>query len=99
MCTRAWAAVYSEQSGVVERPSPTASGSRLAASHVRNVLNLNPAVCNLQSAFVLLDAAGRRVLDLHSGPSDVSALAPGAYFVQSTAGNRHATVGRVIVAR
>ncbi len=30
----------------------------------------------------LVDAAGRRVLDLHAGTNDVSYLRPGVYFVR-----------------
>ncbi|MEO0077427.1 MAG: choice-of-anchor J domain-containing protein [candidate division WOR-3 bacterium] len=35
---------------------------------------------------VLLDIAGRRLLDLHSGPNDVRQFAPGVYFVRLQAG-------------
>jgi hypothetical protein len=35
---------------------------------------------------VLLDASGRKVLDLTPGPNDASRLAPGAYFVRPASG-------------
>jgi hypothetical protein len=34
----------------------------------------------------LLDVSGRKVLDLHPGPNDVSRLSPGVYFVRATSG-------------
>lgn len=49
---------------------------------VRGVLNLQSATCNLKSEIALLDASGRRLMSLHPGANDVSALAPGAYFVR-----------------
>jgi len=51
---------------------------------VRGVLVLG-AVDSRQNAVdraELLDAAGRRVLDLHNGANDVRVLAPGVYFVR-----------------
>jgi len=34
------------------------------------------------SRAVLLDAAGRKVVELRAGPNDVRHLAPGVYFVR-----------------
>lgn len=49
----------------------------------------------------LLDAAGRRVMGLGPGPNDVSALAPGVYFLRPGPGaDREASgIRRVVVAR
>jgi hypothetical protein len=50
----------------------------------------------------LLDAAGRRILDLKPGPDDVSHLAPGVYFVHGASGvEREASsvATRVIIAQ
>jgi len=69
--------------GVEESRRPQASGRKLAPSLVRGVLNL--AVCSGQNVGYraeLLDAAGRRVTELHAGPNDVSRLAQGVYFVR-----------------
>jgi hypothetical protein len=52
---------------------------------VRRVLNLQSAMCNLQSEIALLDISGRQVTALHPGPNDLSGLAPGIYFVHATA--------------
>lgn len=98
MCTRTWTAVYSAQSGVVERRAPDASRSTRNASIVRGVLYLSASSVQRGASGVLLDAAGRRVMELRAGNNDVSALAPGAYFVQSTTGNRRSTIARVVVA-
>jgi len=49
---------------------------------VRGVISLPSPIANLQSPSVLLDAAGRKVMELVPGPNDVSRLAPGVYFVR-----------------
>jgi hypothetical protein len=38
---------------------------------------------SLRARGALLDIAGRKVLDLHPGPNDVSRLAPGVYFLRT----------------
>jgi hypothetical protein len=57
-------------------------GTMDAPTLVRNTLNLQSAIFNLQSAIALVDVSGRKVLDLRPGPNDVSALSPGIYFVR-----------------
>jgi hypothetical protein len=52
------------------------------ATLVRGTLNLQSAIYNLQFEIVLLDVSGRRVMSLRPGANDVSALAPGAYFIR-----------------
>lgn len=37
---------------------------------------------SVMSRAVLLDAAGRKAMELQPGPNDVSRLAPGVYFVE-----------------
>jgi len=62
---------------------------------VRGVVNL--AVDSRQQTeyrAALLDAAGRKVMDLHPGANDVSRLAPGVYFVHQPAALR-----RVVIAK
>jgi len=49
---------------------------------VRGVLFLPEASGRKPQAASLLDAAGRKVLELHSGANDVRALAPGVYFLR-----------------
>ncbi|MFO7675677.1 MAG: T9SS type A sorting domain-containing protein [bacterium] len=85
---RAW------QTGVRERPAPGSSAFTPNATIVRGSLNLHSATSNLQSAIVLLDASGRKVMALAPGANDVSRLAPGVYFVRDAS-----VVHRVLVAR
>ncbi|MFO7650102.1 MAG: hypothetical protein R6X13_02015 [bacterium] len=49
---------------------------------VRGVLRLRPSAYGLRQDIALLDAGGRKVLDLKAGDNDVSRLAPGVYFVR-----------------
>jgi DNA-binding beta-propeller fold protein YncE len=65
--------------GVREAPGVGIGRGRLA-THVRGVLSLQPTT---GSRSVLLDAAGRKVLDLKAGDNDVSRLSPGVYFVRT----------------
>jgi hypothetical protein len=70
----------------------------VGATLVRGVLVLG-AVDGRQNAEYgaeLLDAAGRKVLDLRPGENDVSHLAPGVYFVRE-AGTQ--AVRKVVVQR
>lgn len=47
----------------------------------------------------LLDATGRRVAVPRSGANDVSRLAPGVYFAQSSIATRHSSVLSVAITR
>lgn len=68
---------------LVESPSAGMSSSKMPAI-CRGVLELPQGTSHKpQATFSLLDAAGRRVLELNPGPNDVSRLAPGVYFVES----------------
>jgi len=53
------------------------------ATLVRGVLVLGVVGSRQNTGYraELLDATGRKVLDLHPGANDVRALAPGVYFV------------------
>ncbi|MBM3331426.1 hypothetical protein FJY68_06175 [candidate division WOR-3 bacterium] len=66
---------------------------------VRGVLDLQSSTCNLKSEIALLDAAGRKVLDLRPGPNDVSRLATGVYFVRSAIDVRHSSITKVVMTR
>ncbi len=61
--------------------------------------SLTPAPCSL----FLLDASGRRVMDLLPGPNDVTSIAPGVYFASQTGATIRGTVEsgtwKVVVAR
>ena len=67
----------------VEETMNNKRGTMTAGTTIaRGILNLQSAISNLQSEIVLLDVSGRKVMSLRPGPNDVSALAPGAYFVR-----------------
>jgi hypothetical protein len=69
--------------GVTEQRLPATHRLPPSASIVRGSLIL-PAVSGQRLAVgaALLDAAGRKVLDLHSGANDLSGLSPGVYFIR-----------------
>jgi aminopeptidase N len=94
-----WVLDSSSVTGIEETPNSELRTTNLGPTIVRGVLNLQSEICNLKSAIVLLDVSGRKVLALHAGPNDISRLAPGVYFVQTTAGVIHASTSRVAVMR
>ena len=65
-----------------EQREPTAYRLRLTASVVRNVLLLPANGEGRMATGGLLDAAGRKVLDLRLGANYIGGLAPGVYFVR-----------------
>jgi aminopeptidase N len=81
-----WVLDSTAVTGIAEgRMTPDAARFTPTATITRGTLVLPSAICHLQSAIVLLDPAGRCVLVLHAGPNDVSALAPGVYFIRTNA--------------
>jgi DNA-binding beta-propeller fold protein YncE len=77
--------------GIEESPKPQATSFKLGPTIVRGVLFLPGAASHKPQASSLLDAAGRKVLDLHPGANDLSRLAPGVYFYRLVAGENTAT--------
>jgi len=88
--------------GIEESFGLKVSGFKPIATVVRGVLfqPLGTVPIRGQSP-CLLDASGRKVLDLKPGPNNVRALAPGAYFVREASGvEREASrVRKVVVTR
>ena len=83
-----------------ENHKPQAAGFRPAATIIRSVLFLPEARGEKREArSELLDISGRKVLDLHPGPNDVSRLAPGVYFVHSAIDSRQSPMPRIVVTR
>jgi hypothetical protein len=68
--------------GVEETPGAGARPANTRPTVVRGVLWLTPATSHKPQAASLLDAAGRKVAELHAGANDVSRLSPGVYFVR-----------------
>jgi hypothetical protein len=90
------------------RDESVGGSSRIAgrpvSTIVRGLLNLQSTISYLQSEIVLLDATGRKVMDLQPGENDVRHLAPGVYFIRSepSAVNRQpraALVRKVVILR
>ncbi len=96
--------------GTEESLKPQAPSHKLAATIVRGVLFLD-GDCprtgtegtvpewGLSPEPVLLDATGRKVLDLKPGPNNVRHLAPGVYFLRSAESGGRTAVSKVIIAR
>ncbi len=69
--------------GVEETLRPQAASPKLRPTIVRGVLMMGGRERKTEDRIRLLDAAGRKVLDLTLGANDVSRLAPGVYFIAS----------------
>jgi hypothetical protein len=65
-----------------------------------DVITVTDVSGRAQMSLVLLDASGRRVLDLHPGANDVRSLVTGVYFVRAVSGRLSAaSCKKVIVTR
>jgi YVTN family beta-propeller protein len=92
------------EAGMEQSPGQLACDPEPLPTVVRGVLqvSLQPTANGLQQDIRLLDATGRKVLDLHPGPNDVRALAPGVYFVRaepSAVSRQPSAVTKVVLAR
>ena len=67
--------------GIEEGRQPMANGLRQTATVIRGVLMIGDRGPKTGDRAELLDASGRKMLDLKTGANDVSRLAPGVYFV------------------
>jgi hypothetical protein len=84
---------------IAEGPIRQPTSVQPSATVVRNVLFL-PKMGTVPSGTVpilrsLLDASGRKVMDLQPGANDVRALAPGVYFIREGLGTRGQGSGRI----
>jgi hypothetical protein len=84
MSTDFLTAKYGQASGIVEGATPGASFASSSPTIVRGVLFWG-AYGTRHTAYGtdLLDISGRKVMELQSGPNDVSRLAAGVYFVRA----------------
>jgi hypothetical protein len=87
--------------GVEETPNAELRATKCEPTVVRGVLHLEDRGAKTGDHAELLNATGRKVLDLHSGASDVSGLNPGVYYVRETLSGRQSAVGvcKVIITR
>ena len=67
------------------------------ATIVRGVLFLPSSLLSPPSSLLSID--GRKVLDLHPGPNDVSRLAPGVYLVRVSAPSSPGRTERLVILR
>ena len=82
--------------GVAETMKDEGGRMKPGTTIVRGVLFLPPLLSPPSS---LLSIDGRRVLNLKPGANDVSRLAPGIYFVQSSVDIRHSSIVKVVITR
>jgi hypothetical protein len=68
--------------GVAENLTPQSAVSQTGPTIVHDVLFLPGALSYKPQAASLMDATGRKVMDLRPGANDVRALAPGVYFIR-----------------
>jgi len=95
--------------GIAEQPQASSHKPQAIATIVRGVLCLprdmtelpgnSDRVPRLMSRAVLLDASGRRVLQLHAGANNLSRLPAGVYFVKSRESNGTQATHRVLLVR
>lgn len=90
--------LFEQLLGIAETPSHARRILSPMPSHVRGVLDLPEAAGRRPQVF-LLDIAGRRALDLHPGPNDVSRLASGVYFIRDSGSEvgGHGEVRKVVI--
>ncbi|MCX6841309.1 MAG: sialidase family protein [candidate division WOR-3 bacterium] len=88
---------------IAEQPPQQRIGVQPLATVIRSVLFLQEAASHRpQAPSCLLDISGREVMDLNPGANDMSALAPGVYFVRpgsSAVSRQPSAVTKVVVAR
>ncbi len=86
----------------IAEPKPPVAFEPAGATIVRGVLNLQSEIRNLKSEFVLLNSAGRKVMDLTPGENDIRHLSPGVYFIRGKGSRGRGSEGpsrRVILTR
>lgn len=89
-----------DNGAVVEKGwTPDAGRDTPITTIVRGLLRLSVSPFTIHTS--LFDMTGRKVMELHPGPNDVSWLAPGIYFIHlASAVGRHASnVHKVVMAR
>jgi DNA-binding beta-propeller fold protein YncE len=94
--------VYSDSPPGVSEQATSALPKLPLQTVVRGVLCLAEGSSSSPSTSYLLDAAGRKLMDLKSGANDVRPLAPGVYFVREepqAASSRPQAVRKVVITR
>ncbi len=96
-----WARYYFDQlTGIEESPNARPRTMNVGATFIRDVLRLPSSLLSHPSSLLSID--GRRVMLLKPGANDVSALAPGVYFVRAepqAAGCGPRATRKIVIAR
>jgi YVTN family beta-propeller protein len=82
--------------GITETMNDERGTMNVGPTIVRGIIRLTIDECRMSNAG-LLNAAGRKVMDLKPGANDVSRLAPGVYFVRAVSGKLSAVGCRRVV--
>jgi DNA-binding beta-propeller fold protein YncE len=86
--------------GVEETMNDERRATNSRPTVVRGVLCLPQAAGLKPQASSLMDAAGRKAMELRPGPNDIRALAPGVYFVRAVSGKLSAAgCHKVVITR
>jgi len=88
---------YVQSPGIEEETKGESGGIRASTALVRGVLLMPSSPLTANSSLLSID--GRKVLDLKSGPNDVSGLAPGVYLLRPTDGDKRSALCKVLVTR
>jgi len=82
--------------GIEEKMKDEGGKMKAGPTIARGLLKLQLPISNCRSAG-LLDAGGRKVMELHQGDNDVRHLAAGQYFIVSTATGTASLLGKVVL--
>jgi hypothetical protein len=82
---------------VEETPNAEVRDAKPLPTVVRGILHLPASSLKRGASSALLDAAGRRVAELHPGANDVSRLAPSVYFVREAQAQAQAQAVRKVI--
>ena len=88
-------------SGIGEQPPVLLDAPKQSTTVVRGVLELAPGGPGQSTTVFLLDISGRKVMDLHPGPNDVSRFDAGVFFIRDLASgvSGRGEVCKVVIAR
>ena len=107
---RVWGLFEPPTGGIEEKPNGEVRATTRMPTIIRGVLVLGAVDSRQNTAYgaapsdggrcgQLLDAAGRKVVELKRGANDVSRIPPGIYFVHSTIDIRNPAITKVVVTK
>ncbi len=84
---------------VAERSLPIVRELLPTATLVRGYIDWQAVTADLEADAILLDASGRKILEVQPGRNDLSSFSPGVYFLRGSAASSDRTVKKIVVAR